>query len=87
VTQSVQYVSSADIVSNGQTFTGGQQWNATVDSIPNVVDPSDMTPFQQSQSVRFLYSDTSDFVIGFGRTGGGRMQQFAGYTNIGVDVC
>ena len=50
-------------------------------------DPELLTPKQQSNSVRFLYTQRSDFVIGFGRAGNGNKQQFAGYTNIGVDVC
>jgi len=85
---SLVYDSNANIVTNGQTF-GGQQFNANraVTSIPEVQDPQSLTPFQQSQSVRFVFTNTSDFVIGFGRAGGGIRQQFAGYTNIGVNVC
>ena len=71
------------------TFTGGEkfQGNPDVVNIPNVEDPLDLTDFQQSMSVRFVYSDTSEFTIAFGReTNGGLRIQFAGYTNIGVNV-
>ena len=88
-TLSVQYDSSAYITSNGQMFTGGREFRShpQVTSIDDVVDPQLLTPFQQSQSVRFVFTDRSDFVIGFGREGNGNRQQFAGHTNIGVDVC
>ncbi|EJK77897.1 hypothetical protein THAOC_00239 [Thalassiosira oceanica] len=77
---SAEYVSNATIIAGGQTFTGGEQFNAGGKGIPDVQDPQSLTPFQQSQSVSFLYTDAADFVIGFGRasnTGRGKVQ-FAG---------
>ena len=58
-----------------------------VSGIPQVTNPLALTEKQQSNSVRFVYTGVSEFVIKFGRAGGGNRIQFAGYTNIGVDVC
>ncbi|EJK52134.1 hypothetical protein THAOC_28629, partial [Thalassiosira oceanica] len=56
--------SNATIIAGGRTFTGGEQFNAVASSILDVQDPQSLTPFQQSQSVSFLYTDAAgDFVI------------------------
>ena len=88
-TETLTHLSSADITVNGENFNGGQRFNSnpSVVNIPNVQNPLALTPFQQSQSVRFVFTDTSDFVLAFGRANGGLRQQFSGYTNIGTDVC
>ena len=90
-TETLSYQSSASVNvpnSGGQTFSGHQfNSNPNVVDIPNVVDPLSLTDFQQSQSVRFVYEDKSEFMLAFGRGDDGVRQQFAGYTNIGEDIC
>ena len=77
----LEYVSNATVVAGGQTFTGGEQFNAVVNGIPDVQNPESLTPFQRSNSVSFVYTNVSDFVVGFGRTSkiGRGKQQFTGF--------
>ena len=70
-------------------FNGGHMFRgADVGDIPDVTDPKNMTDYQQSMSARLLYTDTSEFVLAFGRDkNAGLRIQFAGYTNVGEDIC
>ena len=71
---------------DGMTASG-LRWDADPDvtSVDDVTDPLSMTDEQQSNSVRFIYSDRSSFTLGFGRSSsGGNRQQFAGETNVGA---
>ena len=83
------YSGSSDITANGEAFTGGEMFQADPDAggITDVTDPLSLTAFQQSQSARFLYADKSSWVMAFGRGDKGGRHQFAGYTNIGADIC
>ena len=83
------YTGSADITANGETFTGGEMFQAdpAAGGIDDVTDPLSLTDFQQSQSARFVYTSTSSWVMAFGRGDKGGRHQFAGYTNIGADIC
>ena len=85
----LNYTGSADITANGETFTGGEMFQAdpAAGGITDVTDPLSLTAFQQSQSARFLYADKSSWIMAFGRGDKGGRHQFAGYTNIGADIC
>ncbi|EJK65111.1 hypothetical protein THAOC_14075, partial [Thalassiosira oceanica] len=85
----LQQSGSTDITANGQTFTSGDMFVAdpAAGGITDVTNPLALTDFQQSQSARLVYSGTSSWLMAFGRGSQGGRHQFAGYTNIGQDIC